>query len=83
MSDDEYKMRIQTHHAGHCPEPWIAIDMDRACDLLDGCDLSDDERDSIPAIMAGYCRLIDEADLIGYGKTEDEATADLKRRLAQ
>lgn len=70
------ELRIQTHHAPHCEDaPWIAMDMNLAAETLEGYDLTDEEKNQIPAIMAGYCRLLDEADIIGYGKTKDEAMA--------
>ena len=64
---------IATHHAPHMTPPWIAVDMDAAAELLEDYDLTDEEKTSLPELMAGYCRLIDEADLCHYGQTEEEA----------
>lgn len=67
-------MRILTHHAPNCPEaPWCAVDMDRAMVILEGYPLTDAERTELPALMAGYCRLLEDADAIGYGQTEADA----------
>lgn len=67
---------IATHHAPHCSPPWLAVDMEAAAELLDGYRLTEKEKTDLPALMAGYCRLIDEAGLCFYGDTEEDATAD-------
>ena len=64
---------VKTHHAPHADPPWIAVSMVAACEMLEGYDLTNEEKTDLAALMAGYCRLIDEADLIGYGHTEIEA----------
>jgi hypothetical protein len=65
---------IQTHHAPHMEvDPWLAIPMERAREILDGYDLTPFEKTSIPDMMAGYCRLLDECGLLFYGDTEREA----------
>ena len=65
---------IQTHHAPHMDEdPWLAIPMNDAREILDGYDLTKAEKSSIPDMMAGYCRLLDECGMIFYGQTEREA----------
>lgn len=62
---------IQTHHAPHMDEdPWLAVPMHRARALLAGYDLPAAETASVPVIMAGYCRLLDEAGLTFLGSTE-------------
>lgn len=72
-------MTYQTHHAPHMGETaWMAVDMEAAIKLLEGYDLSEEEKNDIEHLMMGYCRLLDEADLIGYGRTEDDAIEDLK-----
>jgi hypothetical protein len=69
---------VRTHYAPHMKEaPWIALDMAKAVKLLDGYDLTAKEKTDLPAMMAGYCRLIDEAGLLGYGKTELEAKSSI------
>jgi hypothetical protein len=69
--------RVLTHYAPHCAdEPWCAVNMEAACQMLKGYELTEEEKNSVPAIMAGYCRLIDEANLIGFGMTEEEAVRD-------
>ena len=65
---------IKTHHAPHMDEdPWLAIPMNDAREILDGYDLTQAEKSSIPDMMAGYCRLLDECGMIFYGQTEREA----------
>jgi len=44
--------------------------MKAAREMLKGCDLADDESGSVAGIMAGYCRLLDEAGLIFLGDSE-------------
>lgn len=64
---------IQTHHAPHMDEnPWLAVPMKAARAALEGYDLTDDESGSVPGIMAGYCRLLDEAGMTFLGDTERE-----------
>lgn len=62
---------IQTHHAPHMEdEPWLAIPMNAARQMLKGYDLTADEAGSVAGIMAGYCRLLDEAGITFVGATE-------------
>jgi hypothetical protein len=65
---------IKTHHAPHMIEdPWLAIPMNREREILDSYDLTPSEKTSIPDMMAGYCRLLDECGMVFYGQTEREA----------
>lgn len=58
---------VKTHHAPEMIEtPWMAI-----------LPLIDDLHKSVADIMSESCRLYDEAALVGYGTTEDEAIYDL------
>lgn len=62
---------IQTHHAPHMEDdPWLAIPMKAARAALEGYNLTDDESGSVAGIMAGYCRLLDEAGMTFLGATE-------------
>lgn len=64
---------IQTHHAAHMEEaPWLAVPMKAARELLAGYDLTEDEKNNLPAMMAGYCRLLDEARYTFEGDSERE-----------
>ena len=64
---------IQTHHAPHMEEaPWLAIPMKAARELLAGYDLTEDEKNNLPAMMAGYCRLLDESGMTFEGDSERE-----------
>lgn len=66
---------IITHYAPCAIDelPWLAIPMPKAISALDGYPITDEQRTSIPHIMAAYCRLLDEAGLVFYGTTEAEA----------
>lgn len=70
--------RLFTHKG---PDDWMALSMDECCLLLEGYQLTDTEKTDGVALMAGYCRLLDEAGLIHFGNTEWEACADLIQRL--
>lgn len=64
------KHGVLTHHAPHCDEdPWMAIIP------MDG------HKGSVGAIMAEWCRLYDECNAVGYGKTEADAIVDLACNL--
>ena len=64
---------IATHYNQHCSPPWLAVDMTAAAKLLEGYDLTEKEKTDLPELMCGYCRLVEEAGLCGYGETEEEA----------
>jgi len=68
---------ISTWFAKHMPKPYQAVNMTAAIERLDGYELTEDEKTQIPDLMAGYCRLVDEGGLIGFGDTEFESIADL------
>lgn len=71
---------ISTWHAEHIPDedmPYHAVNMTCSRELLEGYELTDEEKTSLPEMMGGYCRLIDERGLIGFGRTEFEAIQDL------
>jgi hypothetical protein len=63
-------MGILTHRAPHMPEPWMAIQP-----------LEEDKGKGIPTIMSESCRIYDDANLVGYGQTEDEAITNLAKNL--
>ena len=68
---------ILTHHADIPEDPWIAVSM-RICKArLEGYDLTEEEKTEIPALFAGYCRLLDEGNMVGYGATRAAAIEDL------
>ena len=74
---------VQTHHAPHAEPPWIAICMPAVCKMLEGYGLTEEEKTDLVALMAGYCRLIDEAGLIGYGHAEIEAILNIPNAAGQ
>jgi hypothetical protein len=71
---------VQTHHAPHADPPWIAICMPAVCKKLEGYGLTEEEKTDLVMLTAGYCRLIDEAGLIGYGYTEIEAILNIPNK---
>lgn len=69
--------KIATWYSEFSEEPYHAVNMTLAAELLEGYDLTDEEKTELPALMAGYCRLIEEYRLVGFGETEFEAIQDL------
>lgn len=66
---------ILTHHAPHVSPPWMAVDIEAACQLLKNYPLTDKEKTDLPELIAGWGRLVEEAGLCHYGETEAEAVA--------
>jgi len=64
-----------THYCEYEPEPWLAIHRETALEMLKGYNLTHEQKSDVFWLMAGYCRLLDEAGLIYYGQTEAEAVA--------
>jgi hypothetical protein len=65
---------IQTHHAPHVKEsPWLAIPMNEARRQLAIHKPTEQETAGVAEIMAGYCRVLEEAGLLFLGTTEREA----------
>jgi hypothetical protein len=60
---------ILTHFSSGMPDPWLAI-----------AAMPEDVGKNIGQIMAESCRLYDEANLCGYGATEEEAIVDLAEK---
>ena len=69
--------KIATWYSDGIDAPYMAINMTKALEMLDGYGLSDEEKTELPALMFGYFRLIEEAGLSGYGETEFESIRDL------
>jgi len=71
---EEY--RIFTHYA----ENWLAIPMNIACKKLEGYNLTDEEKTDGATLMAGYCRLLDDANILTDGHaTEEDAIVALAK----
>lgn len=68
---------IATWYSEGVDSPYIAVNMTVSRKMLAGYSLTEEEKTSLPEMMGGYCRLIEESRLIGYGETEFEAIADL------
>lgn len=74
---------IYTHHEKG-PAGWMALPMPQIVKMLeaDGHKLSDMEKTNGAHVMAGYCRLIDEAGLVEEGhRTEYEACRAIAERF--
>ena len=69
--------KIATWYSDGIDAPYMAINMTKALEMLDGYGLSDEEKTELPALMFGYFRLIEEAGLAGYGETELESIQEL------
>jgi hypothetical protein len=55
---------------------WSALDMAIACRMLRNYNLTEAQKNDYPTLMAGYCRLLDDAGIIGYGHTKKQAKDD-------
>lgn len=75
MTIDGFKIAVWTSE--HSEPPCIAVNMTIAIGSLEGYNLTEEEKTSLPELMAGYCRLVDESNFVGYGETEFESIADL------
>lgn len=76
MTIDGYKIGVWT--VEHMEEnPCVAVNMSEAIEQLEGYSLTKEEKTDVTEMLAGYCRLIDEGGLSGFGETEFEAIADL------
>lgn len=75
--NDEYL----THRSPGCKPPWIAVHRASAIAYLQkqGFKLTHDQQNDIGYLMASFCRVLDEAGLIGYGTTCAKAIADAKK----
>lgn len=61
---------------------WLALSMPECCAALSEYGLTEEERTNGVALMAGYCRLLDEAGLVEEGhRTEREAVTSLVSRI--
>jgi hypothetical protein len=63
---------IQTHHCQYDEEPWLAIPMNAARKIV-GALPDDPACTTLPEIMANYCCLLEENEILFYGMTEREA----------
>ena len=73
---------IFSHHCAGGGD-WMAISMPECTAALAGYDLTDEEKTDAVALMAGYCRLLDEANMIEQGhQTEYDAVKALVARLS-
>lgn len=63
---------IQTHHAPHCEDPWMAVPMKAARKVADDYD-PEEPHDTIPDITASIGILLEDLGMIFYGQTQREA----------
>lgn len=71
---------ILTHHADIDEDPWLAVSMKVIKLRLAGYNLTKEEQTNVGALFAGYCRLLDEENIVGYGSTKEDAIEDLVKR---
>jgi len=69
--------KISTWYSKGVDNEYMAVNMTAVLRILDGYDLTELEKTSLPDLMAGYCRLVDESDMTGYGDCEFEAIENL------
>lgn len=73
---------IFSHHCAGGGD-WMALSMPECTAALAGYDLTEEEKTDAVALMAGYCRLLDEANMIEQGhRTEYDAVKALVARLS-
>lgn len=75
--------RIGVWTTDYADPPCVAVNMTVAIKRFEGYDLTEEEKNNVSDLMAGYCRIIDEHQLTGYGETEFEAIADLFRKATK
>jgi len=71
---------IMTHHADIDEDPWLAVSMKVCKSRLEVHDLTTDEKTDVGLLFAGYCRLLDEGNMVGYGSTKEAAIEDLVKK---
>lgn len=64
-------------------DDWMALSMTECGDLLKGYGLTEEQKTDGAMLMAGYCRLLDEAGRVHYGSTEYTACESLVTRLRE
>lgn len=71
---ESYGIKTHGHDSGGGKMNWIALSMPMAARALSGYSLTEDEKTNLFDIIAGYCRLLDDMNLLAEGfKTEHEA----------
>lgn len=63
---------IQTHHAQHMEEPWMAIPMKAARERLKGYISEDEPFKTVADITASFGRVLEDAGMIFFGMSERE-----------
>ena len=71
---------IMTHHADIDENPWLAVSMKVCKSRLEGHDLTSEEKTDVGSLFAGYGRLLDEGNMVGYGSTKEAAIEDLVKK---
>jgi hypothetical protein len=77
----EWKAALGLYAYKGCAEDWMALSMPECIARLEGYELTAEEKTDAPSLLAGYCRLLDEAGLIQYGRTEYETCEALVGRM--
>lgn len=65
------KYDIQTHHAPHCEEPWIAVPMKRAREFAKGYDF-EEKLESPADVCASFGSVLEDFSLIFFGQSKEE-----------
>jgi len=73
-------IQIATWHSDYSAPKFHAVNISKAMKMLEEYELSEEEKSSLMELMAGYCMMLDDARLIGYGETEIEAINDLANK---
>lgn len=77
FSDFKAEHWIWTHKTNGMDYPWTALAYAHGLEMLKGYDLTEDQRNDPILLIAGYCRLLDEAGLLVTGNTERAAVREL------
>ena len=72
--------KISTWYSEGVDSPYMAVNVSASLKMLKGYPLTELEKTDLAMLMAGYCRLIEEAGLTGYGDYEIEAIQELFAR---
>ena len=70
-------IEVATWYSEGMEAPYMAVNMTHSKKFLEGYNLTEKEKTELPALTAGYCRLLEEYGLTGYGDTELESITDL------
>jgi hypothetical protein len=67
---------IQTHHAPHMDDPWLAIPMNLAREMVKAYITQDEPFENIADITATFGIMLDDAGLLFHGATQKDVEDD-------